>query len=67
MSRGKSYRGIAPSSADEGYAKRSLERALRETRNRYAHAIANVQSTSVRNGPQVGVQNDADNDDTAIA
>jgi hypothetical protein len=64
---GRALSGHRTKRAYEGYAKRTLERALPATRKRYAHAIANVQSTSVQNGPRIGVQNDADNDDAAIA
>src|ERR1700747_3364613 len=35
--------------AHEGYAKRTLARALPATRKRYAHAIANAQGTNVQN------------------
>ena len=64
---GRALSGHRTKRAYEGYAKRTLERALPATRKRYAHAIANVQSTSIQNGPRVGVQNDVDNDDAAIA
>jgi hypothetical protein len=64
---GRALSGHRTKRAYEGYAKRTLERALPATRKRYAHAIANVQSTSVQNGPRFGVQNDVDNDDAAIA
>ena len=64
---GRALSGHHTKRAYEDYAKRTLERALPATRKRYAHAIANVQSTSIQNGPRVGVQNDVDNDDAAIA
>ncbi|MGP0095214.1 MAG: hypothetical protein ACLPKB_35475 [Xanthobacteraceae bacterium] len=50
--------------AYEGYAKRTLERALPATRRRYAHMLANASGTSVQNGQRNPVQND---DDSAIA
>jgi hypothetical protein len=64
---GRALSGHRTKRAYEGYAKRTLERALPATRKRYAHAIANVQSTSVQNAPRFGVQNDANNEDAAIA
>jgi len=53
--------------AYEGYAKRTLERALPATRKRYAHALANVQSTSIQNAQGLTVQNDIGSGDIAIA
>jgi hypothetical protein len=53
--------------AYEGYAKRTLERALPATRKKYAHALANAQGTSVQNGPGFAVQNATDSDDAATA
>jgi hypothetical protein len=44
----------------EGYAKRSLERALPATRKRYAHRLVNDQRTSIQNGAQNGLQNGQD-------
>jgi hypothetical protein len=44
--------------AYEGYAKRTMERALSATRKRHAHRLANAQSTSVQNDGQNGVQNE---------
>ena len=64
---GRALSGHRTQRAYEGYAKRTLERALPATRKRYAHAIANVQSTSIQNAPRSGVQNEADGDDAAIA
>jgi hypothetical protein len=64
---GRALSGHRTKLAYEGYAKRTLERALPATRKRYAHAIANVQSTSIQNEPRAGVQNEADNEDAAIA
>jgi hypothetical protein len=64
---GRALSGHRTQRAYEGYAKRSLERALPATRKRYAHALANVQSTGVQNAPRFGVQNDPYGDDSAIA
>ena len=46
---GRALSGHRTQRAYEGYAKRTLARALPATRKRYAHALANVQSTSVQN------------------
>lgn len=45
--------------AYEGYAKRTMERALSATRKRHAHRLANTAGTSVQNEQQNGVQNDS--------
>jgi hypothetical protein len=44
--------------AYEGYAKRTMERALSATRKRHAHRLANTAGTGVQNGQQNDVQND---------
>jgi hypothetical protein len=64
---GRALSGHRTQRAYEGYAKRSLERALPATRKRYAHALANAQSTSVQNAADSGVQNGPGADDVAIA
>ena len=64
---GRALSGHRTRRAYEGYAKRTLERALPATRKRYAHAIANVQSTSVQNATRARVQNGGDDEDAAIA
>jgi hypothetical protein len=64
---GRALSGHRTQRAYEGYAKRSLERALPATRKRYAHALANVQGTFIQNAPQDGVQNEAVKSDEAIA
>jgi integrase len=47
--------------AYEGYAKRTMERALSATRKRHAHRHVNAPGTNIQNGQQNGVQNaDAD-------
>ncbi len=43
--------------AYEGYAKRTMERALSATRKRHAHRLANVAGTNIQNEPQNRVQN----------
>ena len=53
--------------AYEGYAKRSLARALPATRERRAHALANFQGISIQNAPLPAVQNEIKSDGTAIA
>ncbi len=50
------------SRAYEGYAKRTMERALAATRKRHAHRIAgesNAVGTEFRNGPQVEFRNES--------
>jgi hypothetical protein len=64
---GRALSGHRTQRAYEGYAKRTLERALPATRKRYAHALANVQSTSVQNATRSGVQNEPGPGDAAIA
>lgn len=44
--------------AYEGYAKRTIERALSATRKRHAHRLANATGTSIQNGRQNHIQND---------
>ncbi|MBI4273824.1 MAG: hypothetical protein HY659_03890, partial [Rhizobiales bacterium] len=44
--------------AYEGYAKRTMERALSATRKRHAHRLANTTGTTVQNEQQNDVQND---------
>ena len=41
----------------EGYAKRTMERALAATRKRHAHLLANEARTSIQNGAQNALQN----------
>ena len=43
--------------AYEGYAKRTMERALSATRKRHAHRLANAAGTNIQNDPQNDVQN----------
>jgi len=64
---GRALSGHRTKRAYEGYAKRTIERALPATRKRYAHALANTQGTSIQNAPRSGIQNKVGEDDTAIA
>jgi hypothetical protein len=64
---GRALSGHRTQRAYEGYAKRTLARALPATRKRYAHALANVQGTSVQNELRPSVQNEGSTDDAAIA
>ena len=43
--------------AYEGYAKRTMERALSATRKRHAHRLANVGGTDIQNGTRNDIQN----------
>jgi hypothetical protein len=45
--------------AYEGYAKRTMERALSATRKRHAHRLANAAGTSIQNEQQNAIQNDS--------
>jgi hypothetical protein len=45
--------------AYEGYAKRTMERALSATRKRHAHRLANARGTNIQNGGQTDVQNES--------
>jgi hypothetical protein len=44
--------------AYEGYAKRTMSRALSATRKRYAHRLANAAGTNIQNEPRSDIQND---------
>jgi hypothetical protein len=44
--------------AYEGYAKRTMERALSVTRKRRAHRLANAPGTNIQNEPRNDIQND---------
>jgi len=46
------------SRAYEGYAKRTMERALAATRKRHAHRLTNASGTDVQNAPLNRVQNE---------
>jgi hypothetical protein len=64
---GRALSGHRTQRAYEGYAKRTLERALPATRKRYAHALANARGTFIQNEAGSAVQNDRNGDDIAIA
>ena len=64
---GRALSGHRTQRAYEGYAKRTLERALPAARKRHAHAIANGQGTGVQNAPLSAVQNEPKSDANAIA
>jgi hypothetical protein len=44
-----------------------MERALVATRKRHAHIVANEQGTSIQNGGQNAIQNEAGEGEVAIA
>jgi hypothetical protein len=64
---GRALSGHRTQRAYQGYAKRTLERALPATRKRYAHRLANAGGTDFQNAPRSDVQNGSRDDDTAIA
>jgi hypothetical protein len=64
---GRALSGHRTQRAYEGYAKRTLERALPATRKRYAHALANTQGTSIQNATRSAIQNETDSNDAIIA
>jgi hypothetical protein len=64
---GRALSGHRTQRAYEGYAKRTLERALPGTRKRYAHRLANVEGTNIQNAPRLDIQNEGADDDAAIA
>jgi hypothetical protein len=64
---GRALSGHRTQRAYEGYAKRTLARALPATRKRYAHMLANASGTTIQNEPRPGIQNDENGDDSAIA
>jgi hypothetical protein len=49
----------------EGYAKRTIERALPATRKRHAHRLANEQRTFIQNDAVSGLQNEGNKRDAA--
>ena len=44
--------------AYEGYAKRTMDRALSATRKRHAHRLANAAGTNIQNEPRNDIRND---------
>ena len=53
--------------AYEGYAKRTMERALSATRKRHAHLLANMAGTSFQNARRNGVQNTEEENESSSA
>jgi hypothetical protein len=64
---GRALSGHRSQRAYEGYAKRTLARALPATRKRYAHKLANVTGTEFRNGERISFRNDAPDEQNEIA
>jgi hypothetical protein len=64
---GRALSGHRTQRAYEGYAKRTLARALPATRKRHAHALGNAGGTKFRNEAPNQFRNDAPGDDTALA
>jgi hypothetical protein len=64
---GRALSGHRTQRAYEGYAKRTLARALPATRKRYAHALANAAGTEFRNEVPTKFRNDDGTDDAALA
>src|SRR5450755_1702608 len=64
---GRALSGHRTQRAYEGYAKRTLTRALPATRKRYAHALANANGTEFRNEARNPFRNDVPDDDAALA
>jgi hypothetical protein len=64
---GRALSGHRTDRAYGGYAKQTMDRALAATRKRHAHRLANEAGTSVQNGTQNAVQNEAGNTAAAIA
>jgi hypothetical protein len=64
---GRALSGHRTQRAYQGYAKRTLKRALPATRKRYAHRLANAGGTDFQNAPRSGFQNDVRPDDAEIA
>ena len=64
---GRALSGHRTQRAYQGYAKRTLERALPATRKRYAHRLANAEGTNIQNAPRPDIQNAGSDNDAAIA
>jgi hypothetical protein len=64
---GRALSGHRTQRAYQGYAKRTLERALPATRKRYAHRLANTAGTNFQNEPRSDIQNNSRADDAEIA
>jgi hypothetical protein len=55
---GRALSGHKTAQAYRGYAKETFNRALMATRKRYAHRLANVQGTNVRNEGRNDIRNE---------
>jgi hypothetical protein len=64
---GRALSGHRSQRAYEGYAKRTLARALPATRKRYAHKLANVTGTDFRNEERIPIRNDGPDEQNEIA
>ena len=64
---GRALSGHRTQRAYEGYAKRTLERALPATRKRYAHRLGNVGGTDFQNATRNDIQNGGEADDATFA
>jgi hypothetical protein len=64
---GRALSGHRTQRAYQGYAKRTLERALPATRKRYAHRLANTSGTNIQNELPPDLQNGSPTDDAEIA
>lgn len=64
---GRALSGHRTQRAYQGYAKRTLERALPATRKRYAHRLAKSTGTNFQNEPRPDIQNERSGDDAEIA
>jgi len=64
---GRALSGHRSQRAYEGYAKRTLARALPATRKRYAHKLANVTGTDFRNEERIPFRNDGPDEQNEIA
>ena len=64
---GRALSGHRTQRAYQGYAKRTLERALPATRKRYAHRLANTSGTNFQNEARRDIQNESSGADAEIA
>ena len=64
---GRALSGHRTQRAYEGYAKRTLDRALPATRKRYAHRLGNAGGTTIQNAARSDIQNANGDDVAAIA
>jgi hypothetical protein len=55
------------SKAYEGYAKRTMKRALAATRRRYAYKLANTSGTKLQNEARTEIQNEGGDNEAALA